>query len=82
MKNYLVSFIKDKPLKVSAQEAAGIAAAWVRGDHAIIFNGRVFASHQLASIHPDGDFEKDYYKTEKPPRIEQFLLPTDLKLLK
>jgi hypothetical protein len=85
MKNYLITFIKADPVKLTAEEAAELAMSWGNGAQVLMFNGRAIASHQICSIEPvSRQVEKDMCELEdvtKAPRLEDFL-PTNQKQLR
>jgi len=61
IRNYLVNFIgkTQAPLRITAQEAASVAASWQRGG-LVVIGGNMYATHQIVSItRLDPETEKD-----------------------
>ena len=83
IKNYIINFIKDKPLTVTADQAANIAVQWQSGATALMINGNIKATHQIVSIdRVDKQIEKDLcarHNLEQPPRIEDYINNKQLK---
>ena len=84
MKNYRMFLMGGKHVTMTAEDAANIAKAWNAQAINIIFDGEVFATHQICSIErAKGQELKDIcgrlgIETKDAPRIEQFLSPNKL----
>jgi hypothetical protein len=78
MKNYIISFLDKTQKGLTAEEAALIAQQWQKGG-LIMFDGAVYASHQICSIvRVDKQTEKDMCEIEGVNYLD---VPTIEKLL-
>lgn len=81
MKNYRMYLMGNKTVDMTAEQAAQIFKTWVTNAPRILFDGSIYASHQICSIERiRGPELKDLCVREglelkDAPRIEQFLSP-------